>query len=271
MVKKLSWLAIPLLLLTAADPPAIVNPQGGSSILPDSGYSVTSLTLPDGTTVTGPGLGALVLTAVDGGTVQIPDETANYYGYFLMTGGNFTVGNTNSSGQVKFANGDGTLGFFNNSGMISEGAVYAGTQLQTADGEIAEVDGSATEPMQFYHTTSQTGTYAYEFYKDNGSTMIASITPDGGFNAVTVQISASTVITNDCLCTQGGCSMASTTTCTCACAACTSSSICFSQPYSSAATTDAVGVQAQCSAGTVTLTAKAGTTGTETFNVECKN
>ncbi len=69
--------------------------------------------------------------------------------------------------------------------------------------------------------------------------------------------------------TQGGCSMASASTCTVAVSGCTSSSVCFATPYSNAATTDAVGVQAQCAAGIVTLTAKSASVGTETFNVWC--
>lgn len=100
-----------------------------------------------------------------------------------------------------------------------------------------------------------------------GSTTEAVISTSG------LTVGSGSAVSSTCVAAQGGCSMASgATTCTVACTGCTSSSSCFSGPFGTAATADAVGVSAACSTGTVTLTAKtAPTAAAETFNVHCFN
>lgn len=120
----------------------------------------------------------------------------------------------------------------------------------------------------------QGSTFCYDQYtcskyiSSNGTTLALT---GLGYSTPSITVGSGSSVSNVCVAAQGGCSMASTTTCTVACTACTTSSVCFCSPYSNAGTTDAVGTAAACSSGTVTITAKAGTTGTETFNCWCAN
>lgn len=132
--------------------------------------------------------------------------------------------------------------------VTGAGTGDAGIQIQPY------VAGTATTELDVAYA----GVTATPIIKANGGIIVGS---------------GATSLTNVCVAAKGGCSMANpATSCTVACTGCTASSICFLSVQANSAGNDATGTQAQCAAGTVTITAQ-GTpaSGTETFNVWCAN
>lgn len=198
----------------------------------------TSITIPNAINFLAPN-GTNMFTYIDGAC------TANSFGV-ICTGGEWIF----SGGLVTDGFTINSLGVFNTNGILE----YGGTT------------GWALENNGTY------GSYAFNLFSDLGVTSIFSISPTGVVNANSGEkIGVGSTVTSRCVSTQGGCSMASASTCTVACTGCTTSSSCFSGPQSNAATSDAVGVRANCATGTVTLTAITASVGTETFNVMCFN
>lgn len=174
----------------------------------------------------------------------------------------------------------GSLGFSNGATITDPGPGGGPTFTAVDGGLFTLASGSQTATIQVDNSGNiiiNNVANATTQFRAAG-TPVVSITgaglsmPSGVITASNgVVIGSGSQIYDQCVSAQGACSMASTTTCTATCTGCTSSSVCFASPYSSAATTDAVGTVAVCATGTVTITAKVGTTGTETFNVTCYN
>jgi hypothetical protein len=106
---------------------------------------------------------------------------------------------TDSSGNVFFNNMSETGFYFQAGGLQGRitpgGTVGAYGGLYTDGALVGENSGSATQPLNFTHNVTQTGTYSYKFFNDNGSTLIADIRPNGNVD-VSGQLDANGVLVN---------------------------------------------------------------------------
>lgn len=256
---KLKWVAASFLgfsLLAFADSTIVINPSPGSPGNIDAGaINATSVTTPIATVGFLDAGTAQVAGALTAGSVTTPGldaglvQTAKVENQTGVTF--FSLGATDLNLQVNSVN----------QGDISSSGFSLYNEVSVFDQNVfnaVQLKGSATGlPVQIAPNGS-----------DTNVTMVVAGQGSGG-----IKLNSGTAVTNFCVCSQGGCSMgAAATTCSCNCTGCVTGSVCFSSPFSNSSGTDAVGVQTQCSAGTVTLTAKTGpVTGAETFNVQCFN
>lgn len=235
--------------------------------------------------------GSIALAPLAGGLMQLswqasgatPINAQNVTAY--LESGYFAPGQpvTSSVVNATFVDagvvkaGSASVGFLDAGAITVSGPLSASTLTATSDGGAAVsfgLSGTLRSPTVGSAFIAAGGTY---LEVSNGTTYVNgtdvsnAVYSLGNITGSSLTIGSGTTLTNVCVAAQGGCSMASTATCTVACTACTTASACQATAQSNAATTDALGVQAQCDGGVVTLTAKSAAVGTETFNVACFN
>lgn len=241
------------------------------------------------------GSGNMVCTVAAGKTVTITDgNTAHAFTFGPATSPTetWTTGFMSLNGPVPFAFGsNGGFSTFwpvlgasvTSANYLIKGFSNTGTWINNSGGRVgikigdtSELDCSTSDCTIDQPATFTDGTASHAISITPGATPTISTGAAAGITVPALTLPSETVgsgssVTSLCVSALGGCSMANTNTCTVACTGCTASSVCFHSAAANAATTDATGTQAVCAAGTVTITAKVGTTGTELFNVNCFN